>query len=181
MFCICPIDLLLIYGTDLDVNPDADVQKSVKAWKEQCIAVTELVLQPFKTMVTIAMCLGLRVSEILGLRWGDFDWEGLAISIQRAYVLGAEDQVKTMYSERQMPLDPALAEILFRYRRTYAPEATADDWVFSNPTPVVRGGRIASSSAISERLESKWWEWTASGGTPSVTPTLRCFATWVSM
>jgi len=133
MFCICPIDLLLIYGTDLDVNPDADVQKSVKAWKEQCIAVTELVLQPFKTMVTIAMCLGLRVSEILGLRWGDFDWEGLAISIQRAYVLGAEDQVKTMYSERQMPLDPALAEILFRYRRTYAPEATADDWVFSNP------------------------------------------------
>jgi len=133
MFCICPIDLLLIYGTDLDVNPDADVQKWVKAWKEQCIAVTELVLQPFKTMVTIAMCLGLRVSEILGLRWGDFDWEGLAISIQRAYVLGAEDQVKTTYSERQMPLDPALAEILFRYRRTYAPEATADDWVFSNP------------------------------------------------
>ena len=24
----------VIYGTDLDMNPDADVQKSVKEWKE---------------------------------------------------------------------------------------------------------------------------------------------------
>ncbi len=168
MFCICPIDLLLIYGTDLDVNPDADVQKSVKAWKEQCIAVTELVLQPFKTMVMIAMCLGLRVSEILGLRWGDFDWEGLAISIQRAYVLGAEDQVKTM-------------KFCFAIGGPTRLKQRPMTGSFRTPTPAVRGGRIASSSAISERLESKWWEWTASGGTPSVTPTLRCFATWVSM
>jgi integrase len=80
---------------------------------EQCIAIAAETPQPFKTMVFVAMCLGLRVSEILGLRWGDFDWENLAVNVQRAFVLGTEDQVKTLYSEKQVPLEPALAELLF--------------------------------------------------------------------
>jgi len=29
--------------------------------------------EPVRTMVLIAMCLGLRVSEILALKWADFD------------------------------------------------------------------------------------------------------------
>jgi integrase len=100
---------------------------------EQCIAIAGGIPEPFKTMVFVAMCLGLRVSEILGLRWGDFDWENLAVNIRRAFVLGTEDQVKTLYSEKLVPLDPALAELLFGYKRVYAPDGTADDWVFSNP------------------------------------------------
>jgi integrase len=100
---------------------------------EQCIAIANEVPEPFKTMLFVAMCLGLRVSEILGLKWGDFDWNNLIVTVQRGFVLGVEDQVKTLYSEKQMPLDPALAEILFRYQRVYAPTAAGEDWVFPNP------------------------------------------------
>ena len=28
--------------------------------------------EPYRTMVLVAQCLGLRISEILGLQWGDF-------------------------------------------------------------------------------------------------------------
>jgi integrase len=33
------------------------------------------VTEPYRTMVLIAACLGLRASEIIGLQWGDFNWE----------------------------------------------------------------------------------------------------------
>ncbi|MBA3914374.1 MAG: site-specific integrase [Acidobacteriales bacterium] len=100
---------------------------------EQCTAIAKLVAEPFRTMLTIAMCLGLRVSEILGLQWGDFDWDQLVVTVQRGVVLGREDQVKTIYSERQMPLHPALASMLREYQRTYAPDSTTTDWLFANP------------------------------------------------
>ena len=88
---------------------------------------------PCRTMAIVAMCLGLRVSEVVGLQWGDFDWERLQVTIQRSVVFGVVGEVKTPYSSKRMPLDPALAEVLFRYRRETAPQAKAGDWVFCNP------------------------------------------------
>src|SRR5712692_2020301 len=95
---------------------------------EQCGLILDRIAEPFKTMVLVAMCLGLRVSEILGLQWSDFDWENLTVSVARAYVLGAADDVKTVYSAKRVPLDPALAEALLRYRSTYAPGANSGEW-----------------------------------------------------
>jgi integrase len=34
---------------------------------------------PYKQMVQVAMCLGLRVSEVLELKWSDFDFENLTL------------------------------------------------------------------------------------------------------
>jgi len=31
-------------------------------------------VQPYRTMVLLGLCFGLRISEILGLRWTDFDF-----------------------------------------------------------------------------------------------------------
>jgi integrase len=100
---------------------------------EQCIALLTKIPEPFKTMVLVAMCLGLRVSEIVGLKWGDLDWELLQASVRRSVVLGSEGEVKTVYSARQMPLDAGLAEILFRHKQAYAAELNASDWIFPNP------------------------------------------------
>ena len=50
-------------------------------------------------MCIVAMCLGLRVSEILGLKWTDIDWEGLRIAIRQAYVYGRQGDVKTRASQ----------------------------------------------------------------------------------
>ena len=53
--------------------------------------------------------------------------------VQRSVVFGVVGEVKTPYSKKRMPLDPALAEILFRSRRKTAPQAKVGDWAFSNP------------------------------------------------
>ena len=37
--------------------------------------------EPYRTMIIIAQCLGLRVSEIVALKWSDFDFENLAKDI----------------------------------------------------------------------------------------------------
>lgn len=62
----------------------------------------------------------------------DFDWENLSIHIRRAIVAGRVDDVKTEYSEAPLPLDPALAEVIFEWRRRT--EFSADsDFVFASP------------------------------------------------
>jgi integrase len=99
----------------------------------QLMKIAERIPEPFKTMVLIAICLGLRVSEVLGLQWRDVDWDHLLLTVERAYVLGQVDDVKTIYSERRMPLDPALGEILLAHKRIFAPDAEGSVWIFSNP------------------------------------------------
>ena len=60
----------------------------------------EVTEEPYRTMVLLAACLGLRISEILGLRWGDFDWLRSEVSIQRGVVEGYTDDTKTERQER---------------------------------------------------------------------------------
>src|SRR6266702_1117788 len=93
----------------------------------------EHVPEPFRTMCIVAMCLGLRVSEILGLRWRDIDWEGLRLAVRQAYVYGNQGEVKTQASHRWMPLDNSLAEKLRQHKARVAPLVKSEDWVFANP------------------------------------------------
>jgi integrase len=72
----------------------------------------EHIPEPFRTMCIVAMCMGLRVSEILGLKWCDIDWEGMRVDIRQLYVYGLPGAVKTPASRRWMPLDRSLAEKL---------------------------------------------------------------------
>jgi integrase len=68
--------------------------------------------EPYKTMVVTSACLGLRVSELLGLQWGDLNFEDLTVKIQRSVVQGEVNPTKTETSESLLPLDPALAAVL---------------------------------------------------------------------
>ena len=96
-------------------------------------ALLPLIPEPFRTMVLVAACLGLRISEILGLRWGDLDWEKLEVRIQRGVVLGIVGKVKTPQSKSVLPLDRDLAALLLEHRQQSAPNAHAEEWVFANP------------------------------------------------
>jgi integrase len=83
-------------------------------------------------MVIVALCTGVRCSELVALKWSDFDWQNLSVYIRRAIVSGRVDDVKTEYSEAPLPLDPALAEVIFEWRRKT--EFSADsDFVFASP------------------------------------------------
>ena len=78
-------------------------QNSRRSWRNSS--------EPYKTMVITVACLGLRVCELLGLQWGDIDFENLTVKIQRSIVEGEVNETKTEASESTLPLDPDLAEV----------------------------------------------------------------------
>jgi len=88
--------------------------------------------EPYRTMVITAQCLGLRVSEIVALRWSDFDFERLTLLVERSAVKARVDEVKTEYSRDEVPLHPDLAHILLEWRER-APFRGDTDWVFGSP------------------------------------------------
>jgi integrase len=63
-----------------------------------------------------AACLGLRVSEILGLQWSDIDWEKQTVSIRRSAYRGAIDDTKNNSSKAKLPLHPTLATLLLAWK-----------------------------------------------------------------
>jgi|SRR6202050_1938772 integrase len=87
--------------------------------------------EPCRTAVIVALSTGLRCSELFALKWLDFNWEQMTVLVRRAIVDGVVGDVKTKYSESGLPLDPALAEVLFTWKRAsmFGHEA---DWVFAS-------------------------------------------------
>jgi integrase len=90
-------------------------------------------------IAVIAACLGLRVSEALGLKWSDIDWKKRIITIQRSAYRGAIEDTKTLSSAAKLPLDPALAMLLERWRLECESERESEsdpelEWVFANPS-----------------------------------------------
>lgn len=88
--------------------------------------------EPCRTAVILALGTGLRCSELFALKWQDINWDELTLSVSRAIVDGVVGDVKTKYSLSGLPLDPALAEVLFTWKRAsqFGGEA---DWVFASP------------------------------------------------
>jgi len=76
---------------------------------------------------------GLRVSELLALRWEDVDFENLELRVTRSIWHRAVGECKTEASAKPVPLDSYMAEDLFRWRRI-SPYPMNSDWVFASPT-----------------------------------------------
>jgi integrase len=87
------------------------------------------------------VCLGLRISEVLALRWSDVDWLGSRLSIRRGIVNQHVDDVKTEGSARTFDLTPELLESL-KSTKQRAVFSDADDWIFASP---IRLGRLPYS------------------------------------
>ena len=87
--------------------------------------------EPYRTMVLIAACLGLRASEIIGLQWGDFNWEDLSVLIRRGVVDGKAGDTKTEASRKALPVDPRLAAALVELRKCSLHNGS-EDWIFAN-------------------------------------------------
>src|ERR1035441_2140178 len=71
-----------------------------------------LLPEPYSTMAILAQCTGLRVDELLALRWAVFDLERLCMKVKEGVVSGRIGLVKTEYSEDELPLDPELATLI---------------------------------------------------------------------
>lgn len=97
--------------------------------------------EPFKTMALIQVCLGLRVSELLALRWKDVDWIGSKLNVEHGIVNQHLDFVKTEGSQKVMTLDPGLRTVLSAWRQV-SEFRGAEDWLFPSP---VKLGRLPYS------------------------------------
>jgi integrase len=82
-----------------------------------------------RLMVVLAMNTGMRISEILGLRWTDIDFEQATLAIERSVVGKYEDETKTLASASVLPLHDLLIQEL---RAWQAREESVGGWLFGN-------------------------------------------------
>ena len=97
--------------------------------------------EPFKTMTLLQLCLGLRVSELLALRWQDVDWMASRLNVEHGIVNQRLDSVKTEGSRKTMTLDAQLLQVLAAWKQT-TQFRDAGDWLFPSP---VKLGRLPYS------------------------------------
>lgn len=130
--------------------------------------------EPFRTMALLCVCFGLRISECLALKWSDVDWLNGKLRIERAIVRQHVDDVKTVYSQKQMSIDPELLEILKAWKQIS--QFSADgDWLFASP---VQLGRLPWSYPYILRLFHRAANRAGIGGVP--THTLRhSYRSWL--
>lgn len=94
--------------------------------------------EPVNLMVLLAGCLGLRVSEVLALKWEDIDEADATIAIQRSFTRGHLDATKTRASNARLPVDEILLPILAAWR----PKTDNSEWLF--PSRITGGPQSAS-------------------------------------
>jgi integrase len=133
-----PIELVRVRGGSKRLHPPR-----ILSPEEFCL-IPPIIVEPYRTQVWIAGCLGLRPSEIMALRWSDFDLDTLTVLIDRGVVHGRVADAKTEYSKDRVPLDSSLAEILLKHKERC--QFTAEDWVFANP----RTGRPYHQDSIQQ-------------------------------
>jgi integrase len=86
-----------------------------------------------RTLVLLDAGTGLRVGELLALRWQDVDFERLELNVTRSIWHQVVGDCKTEASARPVPLDSYMAEDLLRWRRQSA-YPSDDDYVFASET-----------------------------------------------
>lgn len=79
-----------------------------------------------------AVMTGMRRGELLGLRWGDIDWEAKRIRVRRNYVRGEFGPPKSRRSSRSVPLTDRLAGEL-QCLHDISPFRRDEDLVFTHP------------------------------------------------
>jgi integrase len=87
---------------------------------------------PYKTMVFVAAVTGLRVSEMLALKWQDIDFGAGEINLCRGIVCQHVGPMKTTASRKPIPMHGGLAAVLLDWRGV-CPYNQASDYVFASP------------------------------------------------
>jgi integrase len=122
-----------------DRNPITLVRQSAKRTRVPDVLAAEEIgrllgelADPWKTAVYIAVTTGLRVSELLGLKWGDVEFTAGEIRLSRGVVRQHIGVMKTEASRKPVPLDAGLAEVLLDWRRR-CPYNQDADYIFGSP------------------------------------------------
>jgi integrase len=126
------------------------VKKPVVLTVAQFYLILDLLPEPYRTMVLVAQCTGLRVEEVLALPWENIHFDTLSMLVDRAVVHGRLQRVKTEYSEDELPLDPDFATVLLDLKR----RSNGSELVFTSP---VTGRHFHASPAQQDYLRPAGW------------------------
>jgi len=117
---------------------------------EQFRLLTSHLREPFNTLALMCICLGLRISECLAVRWSDVDWLNGTLRIERGIVQQVVDDVKTAESRRTLTIANDLLDTLKVWKQT-TQFSSPEDWVFASPAQV---GRLPwSYTGVKEELQ----------------------------
>ena len=105
-----PIELVKLKGTS------KRLKKPQILAPEKFQELVGVLREPYRTMAIVAMCTGLRVSEVLALRWEHIDFKAGAMMVQKGVVNGRIGKVKTEASRDDIPLDPAFRQVLLDWK-----------------------------------------------------------------
>jgi integrase len=118
-----PMALIELKGTSRRVRPIYLLDA------QQYYAILPQLAPHVRLMAILAMNTGMRISEILGLKWMDIDFEQATLTIERSVVGKHEDETKTVASASVLPLH----EILIRELRVWqGKEKSVNGWLFGN-------------------------------------------------
>jgi len=138
-----------------DGNPVAFVTQSSKSsYKavivspEQAFRIMMELGEPYRALVFLVAVTGLRISEALGLKWSDLDYDRRMIHLRRVWV-GNELvlRMKTDGSAAPVPLGELLADAPQSWHRKTL-YAKPDDWIF--PSTKMKGKTPLSASMMAK-------------------------------
>jgi integrase len=123
---------------DAQANPIKYVRQSGRSTKEhtilnqeQAMAILTHLREPVRTLVWLDATTGLRVGELLALRWHDIDFDAGAMHVQRGIVYSVVGNTESDASKSRIPLAASVLDSLARWRRE-TPYAAPTDWVFAS-------------------------------------------------
>lgn len=123
----------------LSINPARGVKFPEKELKEAPVLFTaedfvkllEQLDEPYRTMARLIALTGLRIGELLAVRWRCLDLEIGTLSVRESVYEGKFQSPKTRKSRRTMPLGPQII-VWLREHRLRAKRTESDDLVFGN-------------------------------------------------
>jgi integrase len=123
----------------LSMNPARGVKFPEKELTEAPVLFTaedfmkllEQLDEPYRTMARLIALTGLRIGELLAVRWRCLDLEIGTLSVRESVYEGKFQSPKTRKSRRTMPLGPQII-VWLREHRLRAKRTESDDLVFGN-------------------------------------------------
>ena len=124
--------------------PGKAVRRAAVLTLDQLALVIANLEEPYRTMAVIAALTGMRESEVLALKWEDFDTEAQMIQVRRSLYRGKLNDPKTEKSERVIPYGGMVREALERLGNS---ERKTPDFLF-----VTAPGNLFTAQEVTKRV-----------------------------
>jgi integrase len=137
------------------------VPERVAIAPEKIRALLEALPEPSRSLVWLLVLTGLRIGELLALRWRDVDLEQGLVRVRQTVYEGHFDEPKTRHSNRTVPLGPKGTEILTA-RKPAVPNPDALIFGTRNGAPLSRRNllnRQLKPTADAVGLSGINWHW----------------------